>query len=237
MIYASIPAAGKGTRLQPLAFSKELALIGEKTVIEYTLERLVLAGVTRIFITINSDKLDIPRYLSDKTKYGQYISYVVKDSHSLPESIFAPVKFIKPDDHLVFGLPDTIWYPKDCYKTLVDNIKGDLTLGLFDSGSPEKFDSVVTDSKGQIQQIDVKTHNPKTKWTWGIGAINKSAIKLIDSYLKEQDQAEPIFGVAANQYCQQKPCYAIKFPNSSYLDIGRKEDYQNATKFIKEHHE
>ncbi|HXU61322.1 MAG TPA: nucleotidyltransferase family protein, partial [Polyangia bacterium] len=52
-----IPAAGSGTRIQPLAFSKELLPVGSRTeggverpraVCEYLIERMLAAGATRL---------------------------------------------------------------------------------------------------------------------------------------------------------------------------------------------
>ena len=54
-----IPAAGLGTRIQPLAFSKELLPVGTRldgnierprAVSEYLLDRMLMAGVDRISV-------------------------------------------------------------------------------------------------------------------------------------------------------------------------------------------
>ena len=58
MKYGSIPAGGLGTRLQPLGFSKELAPVAHKAVIEYLIERMLLAGIDKIFINTAEDKTD-----------------------------------------------------------------------------------------------------------------------------------------------------------------------------------
>ncbi len=58
MIYGSIPAGGRGTRLQPIGFSKELAYVGGKAIIEHLIERMVIAGIKNIFINTASDKTD-----------------------------------------------------------------------------------------------------------------------------------------------------------------------------------
>jgi len=66
-----VPAAGLGTRIQPLAFSKELLPIGTRrdgeterprAVCEYLVERMLEGGATRICFVISPAKTDIMNY-------------------------------------------------------------------------------------------------------------------------------------------------------------------------------
>ena len=66
-----VPAAGRGTRIQPLAFSKELLPVGTRfdgaterprAVTEHLLDRMVLGGVNRVCFVISPEKTDIIRY-------------------------------------------------------------------------------------------------------------------------------------------------------------------------------
>ena len=66
MKYGSIPAGGLGTRLQPIGFSKELAPVGRRAVIEYLIERMISAGIDKIFINTSEDKLTL--HISDFSK-------------------------------------------------------------------------------------------------------------------------------------------------------------------------
>ena len=92
-MWGIIPAAGAGTRIQPLAFSKELLPVGcrfdgeterPRAVSEYILERMVMAGANKICFVISPGKSErgritanepvsiaqnrrlIPRQLSDR---------------------------------------------------------------------------------------------------------------------------------------------------------------------------
>jgi glucose-1-phosphate thymidylyltransferase len=67
-MWGIIPAAGLGSRIQPLAFSKELLPIGSRfddgverprAVTEYLIERMVRGGATRICFVIAPGKSDI----------------------------------------------------------------------------------------------------------------------------------------------------------------------------------
>ena len=64
MTWGIVPAAGVGSRIQPLAFSKELLPVGSRleggverprAVSEYLVERMMLGGATKIcFVNLNS---------------------------------------------------------------------------------------------------------------------------------------------------------------------------------------
>jgi len=67
-MWGVIPAAGIGSRIQPLAFSKELLPLGSKrdgeverprAVSEYLIERMILGGATGICFVISPGKSDI----------------------------------------------------------------------------------------------------------------------------------------------------------------------------------
>ncbi|MBE7220674.1 MAG: nucleotidyltransferase family protein, partial [Caulobacteraceae bacterium] len=67
-MWGIVPAAGRGSRIQPLAFSKELLPVGSRldagverpcAVSEYLLDRMVAAGATKICFVISPGKSDI----------------------------------------------------------------------------------------------------------------------------------------------------------------------------------
>ena len=70
-MWGIVPAAGQGSRMQPLAFSKELLPVGSRrdgnrdrprAVSEYLVERLVLGGADKICFVISPGKSDILGY-------------------------------------------------------------------------------------------------------------------------------------------------------------------------------
>ena len=65
-MWGIIPAAGLGSRIQPLAFSKELLPVGSRldggierprAVSEYLIERMIAAGVDKICFVISPGKV------------------------------------------------------------------------------------------------------------------------------------------------------------------------------------
>jgi dTDP-glucose pyrophosphorylase len=233
MKYGSIPAGGLGTRLQPIGFSKELAPVRRRAVIEYLIERMVISGIDKIFINTAEDKSDLIRYLADKSIYKKNLIFMVRPRQGLLDGIVLPEQFLREDDELYFGLPDTIWYPKDAFSQL-DNLPGELVLGLFDTGTPEKFDSVVIDSSSQIQSIEVKVKAPKTKWTWAMGKMSVKAARFLRDYEHKLGE-HPLFGEAMHLYCQDHAGYAVQLAGSHCIDIGVPDDYDRADDFVKQY--
>src|SRR3954469_8864507 len=87
-MWGVIPAAGRGSRIQPLAFSKELLPVGSRTqggverpcaVSEYLVERLIFGGADKICFMISPGKSDILGYFGDRFD-GAEIAYVVQPS-------------------------------------------------------------------------------------------------------------------------------------------------------------
>src|SRR4051794_22412370 len=83
-----VPAAGAGTRIQPLAFSKEMLPVGSrvdaqgverpKAVSEYLVDRLILAGADRVCMVISPEKTDIIPYYAQHPEARRFC-YVVQD--------------------------------------------------------------------------------------------------------------------------------------------------------------
>src|SRR3954452_20644857 len=150
-MWGIIPAAGRGSRIQPLAFSKELLPVGcraegaterPRAVSDYLVERLAMAGATRICFVIAPGKSDILEYYGAEA-HSARICYAVQPQPSgLCDAIFQALPFIPPSESVVVGLPDTIWFPEHALQLLPD---GCLSFLLFPVARPELFDAVETD--------------------------------------------------------------------------------------------
>src|SRR3954469_9598920 len=98
-MWGIIPAAGSGTRIQPLAFSKELLPVGSRldgaverprAVSEYLIDRMLLAGADKLCFVISPGKSDILEYYGDAVR-GAHCTYVVQPKPAgLCDAIFRP---------------------------------------------------------------------------------------------------------------------------------------------------
>jgi UTP--glucose-1-phosphate uridylyltransferase len=77
---ALIPAAGFGTRLRPLtrAIPKEMLPLGRKPLLEYIVEELRAAGISRLLFVISSGKEMIRSYFGDGEKWGLRCDYTLQ---------------------------------------------------------------------------------------------------------------------------------------------------------------
>src|SRR5918997_1134255 len=102
-----VPAAGAGTRIQPLAFSKELLPVGSRVednverpraVSGFIVERLIAGGADRICFVIAPGKSDIMQYYGGDVG-GVPVCYVVQSPPAgLCDAVFVAAPFITPND-------------------------------------------------------------------------------------------------------------------------------------------
>ena len=102
-MWGIVPAAGSGTRIQPLAFSKELLPVGSRfdgaterprAVSEYLIERMLKAGADKICFVISPWKSDILQYYGGMIGPAA-IAYVVQpEPAGLCDAIFRALPLI-----------------------------------------------------------------------------------------------------------------------------------------------
>src|SRR3954451_7793557 len=172
-MWGIVPAAGRGSRIQPLAFSKEVLPVGSRldggverpcAVSEYLVERMIRGGARKICFVISPGKSDILEYFG--AGYGDAaIAYVVQPRPSgLCDAIFRAAPLIGPDESVIVGLPDTVWFPEVALAELPDDM---LSFLLFPVERPEFFDAVVLDQEDRVREIQVKRKDASSDWIWG----------------------------------------------------------------------
>ena len=86
-MWGIIPAAGSGTRIQPLAFSKELLPVGgridgaverPRAISEYLVDRMITGGANKLCFVIAPGKSDILEYYGGVNLDSVTISFVVQ---------------------------------------------------------------------------------------------------------------------------------------------------------------
>ncbi|NLE00075.1 MAG: nucleotidyltransferase family protein, partial [Fibrobacter sp.] len=168
-----IPSAGVGSRIQPLAFSKELLPVGScrvgslerpRAISEYLIERMVLAGVKNICMVIGPSKADIIKYYSSIFN-DVFFTFIVQNiPRGLCDAIFKALPLLNSDDSVIVGLPDTLWFPADALCQLTSD---HLSFLLFPVDHPENYDAVEIDEYGFVNHIHVKKSGVTQRWVWG----------------------------------------------------------------------
>src|SRR5215216_5292270 len=205
-MWGIIPAAGIGSRIQPLAFSKELLPVGSRldngverpcAVSEYLVERMIRGGADKICFVISPGKSDIMEYYG--AGYGDAtIAYVVQPQASgLCDAIFRATPLIPSEEPVMVGLPDTIWFPETALAALPDDR---LSFLLFPVDHPEFFDAVVLDETGRVLEIEVKRQDASSGWIWGAFKMPGRVLKELCRLWLSRNRTDEYFGTLVNAY-------------------------------------
>jgi dTDP-glucose pyrophosphorylase len=233
-MWGVIPAAGLGSRIQPLAFSKELLPVGSRmeaggerpcAVSEYLLERMIIGGARKICFVISPGKSDIVEYFSGSYG-GAEIAYVIQpEPRGLCDAIFRARTVVSPEESAIVGLPDTIWFPDDALKALPDEV---LSFLLFPVDKPALFDAVVTDAEGAVTEIQVKQPDARSQWIWGAFKMPPRAFSELHRLWLARNSADKFFGTLINAHLAQGGRAAGIKAGEAYVDVGTLNGYRAA---------
>lgn len=236
-----IPAAGAGQRIQPLGCSKELLPVGSrsvegvqrpKAVSEYLVERMIAAGVQRICMVISAEKSDIVRYYAERD-YAAEIFYVVQQKPAgLCDALFRAEPFVREEEQVLIGLPDTIWYPENAYRLAVEQ-DNEVSLVLFPVPTPSVFDAVVCDERGYVEKVEVKQKEPSSQWVWGAVTARGSAYHALKHLWDARHREDEYLGHLLNAYIEAgDPVRGISV-GEHYMDVGTLEGYHTAQDYLR----
>jgi len=237
-MWGIIPAAGLGSRIQPLAFSKELLPVGSRleggterprAVSEHLIDRMLAAGVDRLCMVISPGKSDIVNYYGASIG-GAHIAYVVQqDPAGLCDAIFRAAPFIEPGEEVVVGLPDTIWFPRDGLALLPP---GELSFLLFPVAHPEFFDAVVTDAAGRVEAIDVKRPGARSNWVWGAFRMPGHVLHELHALWQEPGRGDEYIGTLVNAWIARGGRASGVQAGTRYVDVGTMHGWREAVALL-----
>lgn len=239
-MWGIVPAAGRGSRIQPLAFSKELLPVGSRldgcverpcAVSEYLIERMIAGGADKICFVIAPGKSDILEYYGGR--YGSAsIAYVVQpEPAGLCDAIFQVAPFIGPAEAVLVGLPDTVWLPQNGFSQLPDDR---LCFLLFPVDDPSAFDAVETDETGRVRRILVKQPESPTKWIWGAFKMPGRVLRDLHQLWLRRGREDEYLGSLVNAYLAAGG-EAMGIPaGTAYVDVGTLEGYRSALRLLQQ---
>ncbi|WP_164984960.1 sugar phosphate nucleotidyltransferase [Ammoniphilus sp. CFH 90114] len=246
-----IPAAGLGSRLQPLPFSKELYPAGFQTVNGnlrvspislHLIKSLQQAKVNHVFFVINPQKTDIPRYYLNGKELGMNFSYLYQPKQKgMVDALAQVTSWIWGDDDtlLLFGMPDTYFQPPSLFEKMIEVMKNNqdlhVVLGVFPTSSWWKLGMVRFKEQengiGHVLDIHDKPKvKPKTKFAWGTAVWRLSFQQYLtrcqDEYKGENELVLGDVFMRAKTDGMKIGCVVGK----EYEDLGTLEDLM---KFMK----
>lgn len=237
-MWGIVPAAGRGSRIQPLAFSKELLPVGSRSdgqgerpvaVSEYIVERMLLAGVNKLCFVIGRGKSDIVEYFGHHVR-GASVCYVVQEEPlGLCDALFRPLPFIGDHERVCFGLPDTIWFPVTALREVLQR---ELEFLLFPVERPELFDAVDLDDEGNVLRIEVKSRTARSRFIWGAFGTDGRTLRRLHSLWCEREPRDEYFGTLVNAYLERGGSAHGVMAGEKYVDVGTLNGYREATRLL-----
>lgn len=236
-MWGLIPAAGSGSRIQPLAFSKELLPVGSRmdgatlrprAVSEYLVDRLILGGATRLCFVVAPGKSDILEYYGGRI-HGVPVCYVVQqEPRGLCDAVFSAAPLIG-DDAVLIGLPDTIWFPEDGLRRLPAD---GLSFLLFPVERPQLFDAVRTDEAGRVLEVQVKRPDASVGWIWGAMRMPGAVYHALAALWRARDGADEYLGTLVNAYLAAGGIAQGVHAGARYVDVGTLHGYREALRLL-----
>jgi glucose-1-phosphate thymidylyltransferase len=237
-MWGIVPAAGSGTRIQPLAFSKELLPVGSRfdgsterprAVSEYLVERMIEGGADKICFVIGPGKSDILHYFGSHYRDAA-IAYVVQPQPGgLCDAIFRATPLIHPDESVIIGLPDTIWFPVDALRALPEDR---LSFLLFPVEHPEAFDAVVLGEDDRVREIQVKQPDAQSNWIWGAFKMPGAVLHALNRQWLDRVPRDEYVGTLINAYLLQGGDVVGVRAGQSYVDVGTLHGYREAVALL-----
>jgi dTDP-glucose pyrophosphorylase len=239
-VWGIVPAAGIGSRIQPLAFSKELLPVGSRfdgvverpcAVSEYLVERMIRAGANRICFVISPGKSDILEYYGGS--YGPATNvYVVQPAPAgLCDALFRSAPLIARDETVLVGLPDTVWFPVDGFSALSDS---HLSFLLFPVEHPEFFDAVIVEDDDRVREIQVKRTGAGSHWVWGAFRLPGHVFHDLHAFWLRRDCKDEYVGTLVNAWINAGGTALGIRAGSAYVDVGTLHGYRAAISLLDE---
>lgn len=238
-MWGIVPAAGRGSRIQPLAFSKELLPVGSRldqgierpcAVSEYLMERMIRGGADKLCFVISPGKSDILDYYG-AAYGGASIAYVVQPGAAgLCDAIFRALPLVADDEPVIVGLPDTVWFPADALALLPDDA---LSFLLFPVERPEFFDAVVLDGD-TVREIQVKRADATSPWIWGAFKMPGRTLRDLHGLWQRRDGRDEYIGTLVNAYLAEGGRALGLRAGRSYVDVGTLHGYRAAIGLLSE---
>ena len=237
-----IPAAGQGSRLQPitLAIPKELLMVGDKAIIEYVIDAMKQVGITEITIVVGWRKHAILDYLGSGERIGVKLTYVVQDKRDGLAKAVSAGKHINHDEPFLVVLGDNFFYPKTFLRDILsfhEKNKADATIGVSNVEDPTRHGIIKPGENNKIIDLVEKpklSDAPSKLGCIGIYIFNPVIFDAIEKtkpgFNNEYQLTDAIKILVEKNY---KVFY--REIGGKHIDIGTINDLKNANTFLSEH--
>jgi NDP-sugar pyrophosphorylase family protein len=135
---------------------------------------------------------------------------------------------IRPDEPVVVGLPDTVWFPKSALRELPDDA---LSFLLFPVERPELFDAVVLDGDA-VREIQVKQPGASSNWIWGAFKMPGHVFHELHHLWRARNRRDEYIGTLVNAYLDSGGAAVGVKAGNAYVDVGTLHGYRAAISLL-----
>jgi dTDP-glucose pyrophosphorylase len=225
---AIIMAGGKGTRLRPLTndIPKPLLPVGDKTIMEHNVDRLMKFGIDDFWFSVNYLGEKIEDFFGSGKQKNISISYVWEDTPLGTIGAVSKIDDLKHEDILVTNSDILTNIDYEQFYLDFKNSKADLSIACIPYNVNIPYAVLEKDDHGFI-----KSFKEKPTYTYysngGIYLMKKSVLSLIpkNSFFNATDLIDLLIS---------KNKKVVSFSLDGYwLDVGKHDDYKKAQIDIK----
>jgi len=224
-----ILAGGLGERLRPFtqAIPKPLLPVGDQSLLEVQIRRLVKGGAKEIFLATNYKTEYIENFIGDGSKYGVKISY---SRETKPLGTCGPLSLLRAD------LTEPFIVMNGDILTTIDIARfyaygneqqSEFTIATKEIATPFNFGKVETDGNRIVAVVEKP--DIYLEVVAGIYFMRPSLLNLVPD-----DQYFGIDQLIKQMLADGRAITRYKM-NEYWLDIGRIEDYQAADEAYEAH--
>ena len=145
-------------------------------------------------------------------------------ANGLCDAIFRARPLVAPDEQVLIGLPDTMWFPATALRELPDD---ELSFLLFPVDRPQLFDAVVLDDD-RVLEIQVKRPDASSKWIWGAFKMSGHILGELHDLWNVRGRQDEYVGTLVNAWLAEGGSARGVRAGSSYVDVGTVRGYREA---------
>ena len=233
-----IPAAGKGTRLEPLtrALPKEMLQVGEKPIIDHVIDQFREAGIEKVFIVVGYRKEAIINYLGNGSAYGMSIAYLFQEKR---EGLAKAIEMVKDfaNEQFCVVLGDNYIEPKDLLKEMIEqhnSKKASVTLAVHEREEVSSL-GVVKLEESSDKIVDLVEKPPKGEEPSKLAIMGMYVFnpEIFDAIAKTKPGAKDEYQITDSIKIlaeEGKEVHALEH-KGAWFDIGTKEGLLEANQF------
>ncbi len=196
-MWAIVPSAGVESSTEPLALGGEGEDARARSVSDLLVDRLVLAGATRVCFVIGPEQWDVVLHHGAEAS-GRPVAYVVQPRPAgLCDAMFRALPLLRPEDPVVVGRPDAVWFPERALGRLGD---GGLSLLCFPVAHPERFEAVLGGDDGEVREVLVQRRGQVSPWIWGALRLDGATLRALHDLWCERGREDRRFGTLVNAW-------------------------------------